>query len=99
MMTGLVSWRFVSVMDRRGAPSATAATSGGRPSALAKRAQVTVPAVVVRVEVRGRVALPARVRPQPAVRLELLVQQRRHGLVRGGPLGVPAAEDGVGHTA
>ena len=43
----------------------------------------------------GGVALTARVHPAPAVSRQLLVEQRRHGLVRRGPLGVAAAEHRV----
>ncbi len=60
--------------------------------------QTAVPVAVGGVEVAGGVALSAGADAAAAVRGELVVEQRRHRLVRRGPLGVAAAEDAVRHT-
>ena len=62
------------------------------------RPQGGVPVPVGGVEVAGGVAFAAGVDPAPTVRGELRVEQRRDGLVRGGPFGVPAAEHRVHET-
>ena len=60
--------------------------------------QAAVPVAVGGVEVAGGVALSAGADAAAAVRGELVVEQRRHRLVRRGPFGVAAAEHAVRHT-
>ena len=97
-MTGLVTWRLVNVIDSRGPAGAVVSpTSAGRSRAVARSDQsAAVPVAVGGVEVACRVALATVADPAAAVGGELVVEQRRDGLVGRGPLGVAAAEDGVG---